>query len=416
MSTQIATEAEVHAGNLGRARKVAEHGAPSNPGPGTMGILILMAHKKWLIAKTVAIATLIGVVTSFLWPVRYTATTQIMTPQQSEPAALMMSQFVNSATGSMAALASGGLSLRSPNDLYVGMLGSRPIADAVIRQFDLMKEYHAKDMTAARKKLSNRTGIVSEKSSLISVSVTDSDKVKASAMANAFVEQLRDLTQTMAATEASQRREFFEGQVKDAKEQLIAAEAEFQRVQQSKGVIQPEDQAKVIIESLAALRAEITAKNVELQTLLSYSTDRNPQVLLAEKELASMQAAEARMEQKQHSGGFTNLGLGDVPGAGLDYLNAQHELVYRQTLFDLLIKQFEAAKLDEAKEATIVHVVTPAIPPDRKSSPRRVLIVLLFMLVGVILACLRIYIAELMRKDPSISKNLTDIKLALFNK
>ena len=155
-----------------------------------------------------------------------------------------------------------------------------------------MKSYQANDMTAARTALFAYTKMTSEKSGFISLSVTDKDKVRAAAMANAYVDQLRNLTQSMAATEALQRRQFYEGQLKEAKDDLVAAETSFQRVQQTKGVIQPADQAKVIIESLAALRAEITSKKVELQALRSYSTDRNPQVLLTENELASLQTAE----------------------------------------------------------------------------------------------------------------------------
>ena len=174
--------------------------------------LIILARRKRLVALVTVIATLAGVVTSLLLPVRYLATTQLLTPQQTQSAAMMMSQLANTAAGSMAALTAGGLGLRNPNEIYIGMLNSRPIADSIIRDFNLAEIYRAKDMTAARKELAANTNIAAQKSSFISISVTDKDKRRAADIANAYTAQLRNLTQSIEATEALQRQIFYEGQ------------------------------------------------------------------------------------------------------------------------------------------------------------------------------------------------------------
>ena len=231
-------------------------------------VLTQLAYRKWLIAKITGIAMLAGVVLSLVLPVRYTATTKIMPPQQTQSAAsMMMNQLTGAAGGSLAALAGGGLGLKNPNDIYVGLLTSRPIADAIIQKFNLAKEYHAKDMTAARQGLATNTVVTSEKNGFISVSVTDKDKKRVAEMANTYTDQLRTLTKTLAVTEASQRRLFYEEQLKQAKEALVAAELAFQQVQQQKGLVQLDAQAKAMIESLAALRAQVAAKRVEVQAL-----------------------------------------------------------------------------------------------------------------------------------------------------
>jgi uncharacterized protein involved in exopolysaccharide biosynthesis len=353
-------------------------------------VLTQLAYRKWLIAKVTGVAVVIGLILCFVLPVRYTATTKIMPPQQTQSTAsmLMMDQLTAAGGGSLAALAGGGLGLKNPNDIYIGMLTSRPVADAIIQKFGLMQEYHAKNMTEARKKLAGFTEVTSEKDGFIAISVTDKDKQRVAAMANAYTDQLRILTQTLAVTEASQRRLFYEEQLKQAKDALVAAELAFQQVQQQKGLVQLDAQAKAMIEGLAALRAQVAAKQVEVQALRSYSTEQNPDVQLAEKELASLQAEETRLEQSSHTPGIAGLGLGNVPSAGLEYLRAAHELAYRQALFDMLMKQYDAARLDEAKEAAIIQVVEKAIEPDQKSSPKRALIVLLFTFLGFFIGCL----------------------------
>jgi uncharacterized protein involved in exopolysaccharide biosynthesis len=379
-------------------------------------VLTQLTYRKWLIAKVTATAMLTGVTMCLVLPVRYTATTKIMPPQQTQStASMMMNQLANIGAGSLAAVAGGGLGLKNPNDIYVGLLNSRPIADAVIYRFGLVRAYRAKDMTAARNMLAHETVVVSEKTGFIAVSVTDKDKRRVAEMANAYTDELRILTKNLAMTEASQRRLFYEDQLKQAKEILVGAEVSFQQVQQRKGLVQLDAQAKAMIESLALLRAQVTAREVEVQALRSYSTEHNPELKLAEGELSSLRAEGARMEQRNHSSGFTDLGLGDVPGAGMEYLRAEHELKYRQAMFDLLLKQYDAAKLDESKDAAIIQVVEPAIEPDRRSSLKPPLMILLFTLGGAFAGCLLallLWWKECLQSDPRMAKQLGTLRSA----
>ena len=383
-----------------------------------LDVLTQLAYRKWLIAKVTAIAMLVGITTCLVLPTRYTATTTLMPPQQTQStASMMMNQLANIGAGSLAAVAGAGLGLKNPNDIYVGLLNSRPIADAIIHQFGLAKVYRAKDMTAARKGLAHFTKVVSEKNGFIAVSVTDKDRLRVAAMANAYPEELRILTKTLAVTEASQRRLFYEDQLKQAKDALLAAELDFQQVQQSKGLVQLDAQAKAMIESLALLHAQVAAREVEVQALRSYSTEHNPELELAESELSSLRAEAARLEQRNRPTGFAGLGLGDVPAAGMEYLRAEHEVKYRQAIFDLLLKQYDAAKLDEAKDAAIIQVVEPAIEPDRISSPKPAVMISLFTLGGAFTGCLLALLwwwKEVLQSDPGMAQQLRHLKCVLI--
>lgn len=394
----------------------SEHRYPT-PIISLIQVLTHLAHRKWFVAKVTGIATAVGLTLSLTLPVKYTAITKIMPPQQTQSSAsILMNQLTNSGAVSLAAATGGGLGLKSPNDIYIGLLKSRPVADAIIQNLDLTQEYHANDMTANRNILAENTLVTSDQSGLIAISVTDRDKKRAAAIANAYTEQLRVITKNLAVTEASQRRLFYEEQLKRAKEDLIAAEYSFQQVQQKKGLIQLDTQAKAMIANLAVLRAQISAKEVELRVLRSYSTENNPDVQLAESQRSSLQQEAARLQQRSHSSGFSDLGLEDVPGAGLDYLRAEHELQYRQTLFDLLIKQYDVARLDEAKDAAVIQVVEPAISPDQRSSPHRAWIVLTLMILGFLGSCFYLFVGYLARGNSDFHRSLNGLKSALANR
>lgn len=379
--------------------------------------LIRLTRRKWLIAKTAALAAGLGILVSVILPVSYTATTRIMTPQQTpSSASLLMNQMANSGGGQLAMAAAGGLGLRNPNDVYIGLLGSRPVADAIIEQFGLRTVYRAKDMTAARTTLAAHSTVASEKSGFITVSVTDRDKTRAAKIANAYTEQLRILTKTLALTEASHRRIFYEEQLKHAREDLLAAEVAFQQVQQKRGLVQLDAQAKATIGLLAGLHAQVSAKQVELQVIRTYSTERNPEVQLTESQLSSLEQEVSSLEQRGHPAGSLDLGLQDVAGAGIEYLRAEHELEYRQILFDLLLKQYDVARLDEAKDAAVVQVVEPAIAPDRRSAPKRGLMIMMFILLGIVAACCYLFMTDYSRKNPQLARSLAEFSSVLISR
>jgi tyrosine-protein kinase Etk/Wzc len=377
-------------------------------------ILTQLAMRKWWIASVTGAAIVMGLFYGLMQPTEYTSVTKIMPPKQTQSTTSLLNSQMGG--GSLADVSGGGLSLKDPNAIYIGLLQSRPIADAIIRSFDLTRAYGSGDMTAARRALANDTRVISERSGLISISVTSRDKKRAAAIANAYTAELRVLTKTISVTEASKRRLFFEEQLNDAKEGLIAAEESLQQVQQNKGLVHLDSQAGVLIGSLAAVRGEIAAKQVELEGLRSYSTEHNPDVQLAEKELSTLQGEAARMEHHGNSSAFSESGLEDIPKAGLDYVRAQRELQYRQAYFDLLLKQYEAARLDEGKDAAVIQVVEPAIEPDRKSSPQRMLILAYFAIAGFFVACLVAlgsWCRALAKCDPDLSVALTNLSAAV---
>ena len=382
-----------------------------------IGVLTRLAGGKWLIAKITGICALSGVALSLVLPARYTATTKIMTPQQTQSSAsLLMNQLMNSGAGALMATSGSGFGLKNPNDNYIGLLSSRPISDKIIQRFGLVSVYRAKDTTEARKTLTTETQITSEKSGFLAISVTNKNKKLAADIANAYPEELGVLTNTLAVTEASQRRLFYEDQLKHAKDDLIAAELSFQKIQQQKGFVELDAQTKALVLSAASLNSQVAARQVELQILRAYSTEQNPNVQIKERQLAALQAEASHLEQHVHPAGSANLGLQDAASAEIDYLRADHELRYRQALLDMLMKQYDAARLDEAKDAAIIQVVEPAIEPSQKSAPHRLSIVVMFTLVGFFATSLYLLILDFVRRNPEVGGSLAEFKSVLVSK
>jgi uncharacterized protein involved in exopolysaccharide biosynthesis len=321
--------------------------------------------------------------------------------------------------GGMAALAGGSLGLKNPNDMYVAMFKSRTVEDAMVQHFGLMQEYRAKYPSDARKAFENYAVVDgSAKDGMIHISVQDHDPRRAADLANGFVDQFRLQSQHLAITEASQRRLFFEQQLEQAKDNLANAEEAMKETEQQTGVIQLDSQARALIESAESLRAQVAAKEVQLQGMRTYATGENSQVVQAQQELDSMRAQLAKLggSEDSASGGII-VPKGQVPEAGLEYVRKLRDVKYNETIFDILARQFEVAKLDEAKQGALIQVVDPAVPPDRRSFPKRTLIVLgatiAGLLAGISLACIFVFI-ERMKAFPKTNAKLLYLKHMLF--
>ncbi len=347
-------------------------------------LLVIAKHNRFIIKLTLSVAVL-AVVYALLQPNIYTAKTVILPPQQgASTASMLLGQL-----GGLAGLAGGAAGIKSPNDLHIGMLKSRTIADVLIKRFDLQTLWEAKTREATRKALEGSTVIASGKDGFITIEYSDKDPQFAATIANAYVEELDRLNSTLAVTEASRKRLFFEKQLKGSRANLDAAENALKQTQERTGLIQLEKQGGAIIEAVANVRAQIAAKEVELAAMGAFATPQNPDYRQIQQVIVGLRAQLAKLEANS-VGSDIKVPTGKLPETGLEFLRKTREFKYQETLFELLSKQFEIAKIDEAKDSALIQVVDKALVPEQKSKPKRSLIVILATMmaffIGVLLA------------------------------
>ena len=344
-----------------------------------LDITVLLVARKRFVIRFVLGAAALATLVAFLLPVRYEAKIVLLPPQQnSSMASALLGQMGNlGGLGSLTSLA-GGLSVKTPADMYVSLLTSRTVEDAMIHRFGLMAEYREKRMSDTRKEFERRTtAVAGTKDGLIRITIEDGDPKRAAELANGYVDEFRKLSASLAMTEAARRRLFFQNELQQAKDDLTASEEAMRKTQQSTGVLQIDSQARALIESAAILRGQVVAKEVQIQGMKSFAADDNPNLVLAKQQLAALQSQLEQIAGSRYDAGSDILlSKGKVTQSGMEYLRRFRDLKYHETVFELLAKELEIAKLDEAREGEIVQVVDAAVPPDKKSSPHRLLIIM----------------------------------------
>ncbi len=365
--------------------------------------IVLLKHKK-LVLGLPALVAMGAVAVSLTLPNIYTGTTKVLPPQQSGgAAAAMLAQL-----GGLAGLAGGAAGLKNPNDLYVAMLKSRTVADGLVQRFDLVNYYKAELQSDARKSLEGQTKIAAGKDGVISIEVDDQDPKRAAELANAYVDELFKLTKVLAVTEASQRRLFFERQFAQARENLAKAEIAARQAIDQGGLANMEAHGRTLLETSARLRGQISVKEVQIGSMRSFAAERNPALLQAQQELAVLKQELAKLEGTGKSAGSST-----EKGTGFDNLRLLRDVKYYETIYAMLAQQVELAKIDEAKDSSVLQVLDKAIEPERKSKPKRALIVMLATLAGGFVGVLLAFMREALnkaRQNPESAARLQELR------
>ncbi|MEP6876123.1 MAG: lipopolysaccharide biosynthesis protein [Burkholderiales bacterium] len=352
----------------------------NGPQVGLVEALTWIGEGKRLIATVTVIAAIGSIAIGLQLPKTYTARVSLLAPGSQQQSGSMAAL---AALGSLGSLA--GASAKTPDDLYVALLKSDSVQRKLDERFNLRERYNASSYETLRKALPSHIRVSSDKKSgLIAVEVDDKEPKFAADLANAHAAEVTKVLGRLAVSEAQLRRVFFEKQLNDTKERLIKAEQDLRGVQEKSGVIVLDKQAEALIAGAAQVRALIAEREVQLKVLRGSATDQNPDVIRLGAELGALRTELGRMESTQggNAGSAVDLPVGKLPEVAIDYVRARRELKLQETLLESMLRQFEAAKLDEAKEGPSLQVVDVALPPDRKSKPSVMLLALAITLLA----------------------------------
>ncbi len=263
------------------------------------------------------------------------------------------------------------------------MLGSRTVGDNLVQRFNLMEIYKADFKSDARKALKKATTITNGRDGIIVIDVDDKNPERASLLANGYVQELQKLTESLAITEASKRRLFLEKRLGESKKALYESELALKEIQEKTGLIKLDGQAQATITAIAMIKSQIASKEVALAAMRTFATADNPLYIQNRQEINGLRAQLEKVERGSNQGnGDISISTEKLPGLGMEYIRKVRDVKYNELLFENLAKQFEIARIDEARDSSMIQVLDDAVIPDRKSKPTRSILVMIFLMLG----------------------------------
>lgn len=275
---------------------------------------------------------------------------------------------------------------KSPGDHYLGLVSSRTVADDIIERQHLMEYFHAKNLSDARRGLASISKIVVDKDQFVTVTVRAAEPKTAVNIANEYLAALYRLNNAISIAEAKHRWEFYEEPLEDEKNKLAGAEEDLKQVQQKTGMVLPEAQARLGLSALAELKQQIAIREVQLASLRTGGTDQNFRIVQLKSQIENLHAQVERMQQ-QTGGQGTTASTSQLPALTMEIERKAREVKFHETLFGILSRQYENARVDQSYTPSI-ELVDRAVPPDEKSWPPRKVLMLVGLVGGAFLGVL----------------------------
>ncbi len=364
---------------------------------------VLVKHRK-LIGYIVGVAFVFSIILSLLLPKMYVASARILPPQDNNSA---ISAFLTNSENPLSGIAGSIIGNQSTAALYVGIMKSRSVADVLIEKFNLKDLYGKKYIEDVYAKLQDRSSfIISKKDQIITVSVLDRDPKRAAAMANAYVDMLDQTNRNLNITQGKRKRLFLEDRLQEVRSDLGNAEMQLKAFQEKYDLVSIEEQAKVAIEGAADIKSQIIAAQTELEVLKQFGTEKQIEAIMLKAKIEELRKQLSTIEQgtKQETGATNSsttdkepniyIPFDDLPRLGLQLLRLTRETKIQEKLFELLIAQYEMARIEEAKDVDTIQILDQAIQPEKKVSPKRIRIVISLTLLAVIVSLVVVLIKE----------------------
>lgn len=392
--------------------------------------ILPLARRRRMVVGIVLVAAVASVTAALLWPKSWRATATLLPPERRMDNPMFI-------PGSFEGLGASlrGISLRhvaTPTDIFIAILDSRNVAEALVRRFGLQDEYGVESEQKAVKRLQKTTTVFVTQDGTIRIAATASTSRGAADLANAYVEELDRVNRTLAGAQANAIREFIERELEEGRVRLAAAEEDLRTFQEDYGAIEITEQARAVIAAAAEIRAQILVAEVDLGVLRRTRVESHPDVVHAESYLAELKLRLAeiagsgeplalvdaeRPESDDHATNGDSAAavpgpapkadifppLSKVPALGLRWGRLFRELKTEEAVVTLLTEQYHRARIEEKRSLPTVRVLDPAVPPERRYRPRRAVMSIVGTAGGFLLALLLAYgveLAQRIRRDP----------------
>lgn len=365
----------------------------------------VLAKRKKLIGIIVGLAVVGSIVFSLLLPKIYASTVTLLPPIQEGSQG--MGAAASQLAGNLGGLAGSLFGTKSPSDLWVAILKSQTVRDAIVARFDLMKRFESETAEDARNTLEQKVKIFKSKEDIIAITVEDEEPQKTVELANAYVEELDRVNKSIVMSAGGRMRAFIEKRLNEQKLEFSKIEEKVRSFQEENGAVKLDDQSKAIIEAFGMVKGQLMAKEVELQTFLSYATSNNPQaeILKAQIEELKMRLSELEGKAGGNSPRSIFIPTAKIPDLALKYARLLRDAKVQETVYGLLNQQYEMARIQEAKDSPTVQVLDTAKIPQKRVKPKRKNIVLFSTFGAIFFGVCLAFVMEYLENEKSARKN-----------
>jgi len=344
----------------------------------------LHAARGLIVGGTLLVCVLAGAL-SFLIPKEYEATAQLLPPKEQKQG-FGFSDLLSALPIPTLRLGEKG----TPADIFIATLKSMHTRRSMVHTFTLKERYGVETMTDAVETLAEKTVIDKSEEGTIVISVLDRDPQMAAQMANHYTVILDSTNKAIGQISARERMGFIQVLRIEGEARLDSVMGNLQEFQSEHNAISIEDQARAVIGAAAAMQTDAMELEIMRQGMIASGLDEShDRVKKLEREIFLRQDAMTFLRDGLNADGRGMmrgpqtleiqenlfLPLRDIPQVAQDYAILEKDVLVQKALMQLLLQQEAESLIESRNNTATVQVLDPAIPPEIKARPQRVLIV-----------------------------------------
>ncbi len=360
---------------------------------------VILKWRKLIFWNTVVL-TALAVIISFILPPRYTATAQLL-PPSDEGELFGLTSFLGGGLtgGSLSKLRAGMLGSSTPSDLMVGILSSGTVMGNVARRCSIAYYYRIKKGSAeqAGKQLKKMTKLTVTDEGIVRISVEAKTRELAAKVANTYVAELDSFLRNSNISRGRNMRVFIERRLTQVESSLTVASDSLRLFQQSHKVVAVDEETKAAIDAYAKMKSQLSLKEAELQAARTTASPDNPYVANLEREVVGLRDELVKLERGSRATGF-GVGFGvsfeQLPDVAAEFARRYRDYRIQQESYATLYQQYEYARILEARDTPMLTVLDYATPPERRSFPKRLVIIVAVVVFGLFASVAYAFVAE----------------------
>ncbi|MEC9274392.1 MAG: GNVR domain-containing protein [Candidatus Neomarinimicrobiota bacterium] len=380
---------------------------------GFVGSFLLFWKSRKFIFKNVIIVTLSAIIISLLLPKWYASKAVVLSSGAG--------QFNFLSSISPIPVADFGLStINEDINNFIAILQSRTVKEYMVNKFNLIDRYKQRDIEYAIEAFEEKIELEVTEEGTLEITIIDKDPFIAKEMVNEVLFMLDQINQSIGMEAGKYNREFLENRININKKDLEKAELALKTFQEKTGIIdlvaqlsstmQMSAQAyNSIFEAYTALYAKKIETETELAVAKTTLSNNNPTIMQLEKLLneqtIQLDQLMIRLDEKlqyllsnispaqidtipniEFSVSFNTL-----PSLGLENARLIRDVELQSTIQEILIPQFEQAKLEETKNIPTLQIIDKPKVALNKTKPKRSLIVIGSTIMSLLMSLIFVY-------------------------
>jgi len=391
--------------------------------------LFILWRKKRFVAKNVVIVAVASVIIALLLPKWYSSEATILSSGAG--------RFNILSSISPIPISDFGLSSISEDiNTFIAILNSRSVKEYMVKKFDLVNRYDEKDLEFAMVAFEDKMELEVTEEGTLKISVIDKKPEIAKAMVVELLTKLDSVNQQLGMDKGRFNREFLEQRLNETKTDLAIAEIRLKDFQEKTGIIdivsqisaQYEAYGQIYIQEMQVygqlynqeMIAYTELYSLKAQTEIQLNVSKvtlnpnNPavkryEIMLNEqekqlnlitssldKQLLDIILGFEKIEGKNLINELehlpTMINFDNFPALGMENARLIRELTIQNTLLELLLPQYETARLEESKNIPTLQVIDEPKVAINKTKPIRSLIVIASVIMAFLLSIVYIYL------------------------